>query len=268
MISLLQGRLVALVGVLGLIALPIADALDDHFWSRHSLITSLVANLAVIALTFGVVNEIVERQARRRWSGLAQFAMIELVRSSRVTWTFLVDLAGLLPAPDGRSPGRLLADSRAIAQNTEEVRRALAGVLADPQRRATVSKVLARIDEACREVIVSWAGVMVGQPAYAAMFDRHVELLTRVDWLSTLFTHYEGEDLTPVRRRVASSSIAVELTTHVDDTVMLNMLLSIVSLAVRLDEDTSAVAVALVPAEEWLARTADLTGQTGLGSAV
>jgi hypothetical protein len=261
MISLLQGRLVALVGVIGLVALPIADALDDHFWSGHALVTSLVANLAVIALSFGVVNEIVDRKARSRWSSLAQFAMVELIRSSRVTWTFLVDLAGLLPAPDDRSPAQLLADSRAIAKDTEDVKRGLAGVLADPSRRATVSEVLARIDDACREVIVSWASVMVGQQAYAAMFDRHVELLTRVNWLSMLFSHYEGEDLTPVRRRVASSSIAVQLTPHVDDAVMLNMLLSIVNLAVRLDEDTSAMALTLVPAEEWLARTADLIGQ-------
>ena len=79
------------------------DLADDGFWSRHALFTSIVASLVVVAVTVAVLNEVLERRQRQRWSVLAQFALFELVRAARLVWSGLLELAGLVP--DGELGG-------------------------------------------------------------------------------------------------------------------------------------------------------------------
>jgi hypothetical protein len=71
---------------------------------RHTLFTALVASLIVVALTVAVLNEVLERRQRERWSVLAQYALFDLVGAARLVWTGLLELAGL--APEGRARAR------------------------------------------------------------------------------------------------------------------------------------------------------------------
>ena len=86
------------------------DFANDGFWLRHPLFTSLVASLIVVAVTAAVLNEVLERRQRQRWSVLAQYALFDLVRTARLVWTGLLELAGLVP--DGElDDGALAAGS-------------------------------------------------------------------------------------------------------------------------------------------------------------
>ena len=114
-------RIVAGVSLLVLFGAIAWDLADDHFWARHTLFTSLVASLIVVAVTAAVLNEVLERRQRERWSVLAQYALFDLVRTARLVWSGLLELAGLVPegeledgalAPSSRSPsGRRPASS-------------------------------------------------------------------------------------------------------------------------------------------------------------
>src|SRR5262244_1219747 len=73
------------------------DLADDGFWLRHTLLTGLVASLIVVAVTVAVLNEVLERRQRERWSVLAQYALFDLVQAARLVWTSLLELTSLGP---------------------------------------------------------------------------------------------------------------------------------------------------------------------------
>src|SRR6516164_5985118 len=73
------------------------DLANDGFWSRHALFTSLLASSIVVAVTAAVLNEVLERRQRERWSVLAQYALFDLIRVARLVWGGLLELAGLVP---------------------------------------------------------------------------------------------------------------------------------------------------------------------------
>src|SRR5579862_5327557 len=75
------GALVALAGGI------VSDAVAGSFWARHALLASLTASVIIVLLTVAVVNEVLERRRRERWSILAQYVMLELVRNARLVWT-------------------------------------------------------------------------------------------------------------------------------------------------------------------------------------
>jgi Kef-type K+ transport system membrane component KefB len=110
-------RATRIIGGLSVLVLSGAIAWDlanDGFWSRHALFTSLVASLIVVAVTAAVLNEVLERRQRERWSVLAQYALFDLVGSARLVWSGLLEVAGLVP--DGE-----LGDA-ALAAGSEAVR--------------------------------------------------------------------------------------------------------------------------------------------------
>src|SRR5262245_25617229 len=103
-------RATRLIGVLSLVVLAAAIAWDlanAGFWLHHALFTSLIGGLIVVAVTAAVVNEVLERRQRERWSVLAQFALFDLLGSARLVWSSLLELAGL--APEGELGGEALA---------------------------------------------------------------------------------------------------------------------------------------------------------------
>src|SRR5215471_9243698 len=77
-------RIVAAVSLLVLFGAIAWDLANDGFWSRHALFTSLVASSIVVAVTAAVINEVLERRQRERWSILAQYALFDLVRTARL----------------------------------------------------------------------------------------------------------------------------------------------------------------------------------------
>jgi hypothetical protein len=44
-----------------------------------------------------VLNEVLQRRQRQRWSVLAQYALFDLVGSARLVWSGLLEVAGLAP---------------------------------------------------------------------------------------------------------------------------------------------------------------------------
>src|SRR5262245_18090598 len=91
-------RSTRIIGGISLVVLAGAiawDLADDGCWVRHTLFTGLVASLIVVALIAAVLNEVLERRQRERWSVLAQHALFDLVRAARLVWTSLLELTGL-----------------------------------------------------------------------------------------------------------------------------------------------------------------------------
>src|SRR5689334_16395630 len=84
-------RIIGGLSVLVLFGAIAWDLADDGFWSRHALVTSLVGGLIVVALTAAVLNEVLERRQRERWSVVAQYALFEFVRTARLVWTSLLE---------------------------------------------------------------------------------------------------------------------------------------------------------------------------------
>ena len=109
-------RIIAGLTVLVLAGAIIWDFANDGFWSRHTLFTGLVASLIVVAVTAAVLNEVLERRQRERWSVLAQFALFEFVRTARFVWTGLLELAGLVPDEE-LDEGALAADGTVADPN-------------------------------------------------------------------------------------------------------------------------------------------------------
>src|ERR1700757_2139325 len=90
-------RIIGGLSVLVLCGAVVWDLVNDGFWLHHTLFTGLVASLIVVAVTAAVLNEVLERRQRERWSVLAQYALLDLVNTARFVWTSLVELAGLVP---------------------------------------------------------------------------------------------------------------------------------------------------------------------------
>ncbi len=65
-------RIIGGLSVLVFAGAVVWDFANDGFWVRHTLLTSLVASLIVVAVTVAVLNEVLERRQRQRWSVLAQ----------------------------------------------------------------------------------------------------------------------------------------------------------------------------------------------------
>src|ERR1700741_5497386 len=101
--ALVRGtRVLAAIALLALVAAIVSDIVGGDFWARHALLAGLVASVIVVMLSVAVINEVLERRRRGRWSVLAQFAMLELVRNARLIWTGVLAQVGLLPAEAAR----------------------------------------------------------------------------------------------------------------------------------------------------------------------
>ena len=76
-------RRLVIAAALGLVVLALAagsDFLIGSFWGAHAMLTSLIASL--LAVTVVVLNELLARGDRRRWSVLAQHVLFQ----GRVDW--------------------------------------------------------------------------------------------------------------------------------------------------------------------------------------
>src|SRR6202453_2976103 len=82
-----ETRAAAVVAVLALAGGVVSDVLERGFWSRHGLLAGLASRLIVVMLSVALVTELIERRKRQRWSVLAQYVMLQLVRNARLTWT-------------------------------------------------------------------------------------------------------------------------------------------------------------------------------------
>jgi hypothetical protein len=252
--------LAAAAGVALLAAAAASDFVIASFWARHSLLTSLVANLLVVAITVVVVNEFLERRDRRRWNLLAQSVLFALTQSARATWTGLIEVLQLQETQSGAA--QPLEQAAEIARDTARVSAAIDSLLADEKRRALLQEATGELAEYASGVIATWAPVMVNASPYAAVLNRHVELSGRLDWLNSVLVNREPPEGQSGRDRILMRSNPASEHTDVfaSDEWLHDQLLAIVNLATELDYRSRELAYSIVPLSWWATRTAGLTG--------
>jgi len=231
------------------------DLANDGFWSRHALFASLVASLIVVAVTAAVLNEVLERRQRERWSVLAQYALLDFVRAARLVWTGLLELAGL--APDGELGDEALSAGSEAVRDTPRLAAAMDEMLASADRREQLHRLIARLLGNGQEVLVRWADVMVNSGTYAEVVDRHVELYSRLYWWGSVLDETEPLEEHLSRPRLSRVSPATQATGPVEDEWLRDNLVAIAQLAESLDRGSFELAMRIVPLDWWTAQLPD-----------
>jgi len=247
-----QTRAAAAVALLALAAAIVSEQFAEHLWARHPLLAGLASSAIVVMLSVAVLNEVLESRARRRWSVLAQYVMLELVRNARLVWTAVMEVAGLMAA-DAGTPAAIDAAARAV-RDAPQLTEALHGLVADADRRRALRDRVVRLVVHNDEVLGRWAAVMLNANAYAEVVDRHVELAGSLAWLGSLLEQSDPSGQDQLGRHMARSHPAVRITGEIDDDLLTRRLVAITQLAEQLDRGTLDLAVKLVPVAWWEAR--------------
>jgi hypothetical protein len=247
--------MVAGLSVLVLSAAIAWDLADDQFWSRHALFTSIVGSLVIVAVTVAVLNEVLERRQRERWSLLAQFALFELVRAARLVWSGLVELAGHVPDED-LGHAALLAGSEAV-RDTPRLAAAMDEVLASADRREQLHRLIAQVLGHGQEVLGRWADVMVNSGTYAEIVDRHVELYSRLYWWGSVLDESDPLEEHLSRPRLSRVSLATQTRGPIEDAWLRDNLVAIAQLAESLDRGSFELAMRIVPLDWWVTQLPD-----------
>ncbi len=248
-------RALAALALLALIGGVLSDAVDDGFWARHALLAGLASSVIIVMLTVALVNEAVERRSRQRWSVLAQYVMLQLVRDARMVWTGVAELAGLMPSDGAVADGQVFGPSASIeagsaaVRDTERLRAALSGVVADADKKEKLRTESATFVEHNDAVLGRWAAVMLNADMYAEVLDRHVELAGDLTWISSLLEQESDDQDRAARKRRSHPAASVEGPLADDDLV--RRMVAITQLAEQLDRRTLAVALRIVPVEWW-----------------
>jgi hypothetical protein len=245
---LLRPRFLAILALVVLVGAVVSDEVDGSFWLRHALLASLVGSVIVVMLSVAVINEVLERRRRQRWSILAQYVMFELVRNARMIWSGILELAGLL-SMEG-SPREAVEASRPVVRDTARLTEAVREIFDDDDRFASLRSEVAFLDDHAEEILGRWAVVMLGSEVYAEVIDRHVELGGDVAWISGLFdSSHPPADAR--RQKRARSSPAVEIESELGSEWLADRIVVITQLAEELDRNTLELALRIVPVQWW-----------------
>jgi hypothetical protein len=248
-------RIIGGISVLVLCGAVAWDLVNDEFWSRHALFTGLVASSIVVALTVAVLNELLERRQRERWSVLAQYALFDLVRTARLVWTSLLELAGLVPYEE-LVDGALAAATEAVF-DTPRFTAAIDRMLASADGREQLHRLIAELHGHGQEVLGRWADVMVNSGLYAEIVDRHVELYSRLYWWGSVLDESEPLEEHLSRPRLSRLSPATQTSGPVEDEWLRDNLVAIAQLAESLDRVSFELAMRIVPIEWWTEQLPD-----------
>lgn len=244
-------RILAIAALAAVAGGVVSDAIDGSFWARHALLAGLVASVIVVMLSVAVVNEVLERRRRQRWSVLAQYVMFELVRNARMVWTGILDVGGLFPT--GADQQESVEAGSKVVRDTARVGAALREVIDDDDRRTRLHSEIAFLAEHADEVLGRWAGVMLNAEMYAEIVDRHVELAGDVAWIGGLLdsSRPPGDAR---RQKRARSSPATQIQSDLGPDWLADRLVVIVQLAEALDRGTLELALRIVPVQWWESR--------------
>jgi hypothetical protein len=249
--ALRNTRLLAMAALLALAGGIASDVVAGRFWVRHALLASLAASVIIVLLTVAVVNEVLERRRRQRWSILAQFVMLELVRNARLIWTGVLTQVGLL-TPEAARPESVEVNGLTV-RDTPRFTVAVCDVLADDDRRRRLHEEIALLADHSDEVLGRWAAVMLNADVYAEVIDRHVELASGIGWLISLLDNADPPD-DRRRQRRAQNSPAVQIEGEIAGEELAKRIVVITQLAEELDRTTLELAMRIVPLEWWEAR--------------
>lgn len=247
-------RIVGLLSVLVLAGAIAWDLANDGFWSRHALFAGLVASAIVVAVTAAVVNEVLERRQRERWSLLAQYALFEFIHAARLVWGGLLDVAGL--APEGEVGDAALAAGSQAVQDPR-LGAAIDETLASAERREQLHRLIVALLGHGQEVLGRWAAVMVNSGVYAEILDRHVELYSRLYWWGSVLDESEPLEEQLGRSRLSLVSPATQTSGLVEDEWLRDNLVAIAQLAESLDRGSFELAMRIVPTDWWVAQLPD-----------
>lgn len=242
-------RILAGVAVLVLVAAIVSDALAASFWARHALLAGIASSVIVVMLSVAVVNEVIERRRRQRWSILAQYVMFELIRGARLIWTTVIELTRLVASDLPHA--RWLDEAAEAVRDTARLDVVIRELVADDTRRRILHEDIVRLAAHCDEVLGRWAEVMLNGDLYAEIMDRHVELAGDVSWLGNVLDNTEPPDEEARRRRAWSSAAAQGFEDRATEEWIAQRVVMIAQLAAELDTATLEVAVRIVPLEWW-----------------
>jgi hypothetical protein len=229
----------------------VSDVAGGSFWARHALLASLAASVIIVMLTVAVINEVLDRRRRERWSILAQFVMLELVRNARLIWTGVLTQVGLLGT--GAARPESVEANRQFVRDAPPLAAAIREAIADDVRRRGLHDEIALLADHTDEVLGRWAAVMLSTDVYAEVIDRHVELASDINWLLSLLDNSDPPD-DRRRQRRANSSPAVQLEGQIAGEELVNRIVVITQLAEALDRATLDLALRIVPVEWWEGR--------------
>jgi hypothetical protein len=250
--ALLRGtRLLAIAALLALADGIVSDVVGGSFWARHALLAGLAASVITVMLTVAVINEVLDRRGRERWSILAQFVMLELVRNARLIWTGVLAHVGLL-APEDARPDSVEANG-SIVRDAPRLAAAVREAIADDARRHRLHEEIALLADHTDEVLGRWAAVMLNADVYAEVIDRHVELASDISWLMSLLDNSDPPE-DHRRQRRANSSPAVQIEGQIAGEALASRIVVITQLAEELDRTTLELALRIVPVEWWEGR--------------
>lgn len=248
-------RIIGGLSVLGLCAAVAWDLANDGFWIRHTLLTSLVASLIVVAVTAAVLNELLERRQRQRWAVLAQYALFQFVRGARLVWTGLLEVAGLVA--DGELGDAALAAGSEVVHDTPRLAAAMDEMLASADRREQLHRLIGRLLDHSQDLLGRWADVMVSSGTYAEIIDRHVELYSRLYWWGSVLDESEPLEEHLGRPRLSRVSPATQAMGPVEDEWLRDNLVAIAQLAESLDRGSFQLALRIVPLDWWATQLPD-----------
>jgi hypothetical protein len=242
----------ALLALLALVAGVVSDLRNGQFWAHHTLLAGLVASVIVVMLSLAVVNEVLERRNRQRWSILAQYVMFELIRNARMVWLGVLDVAGLT---GNATDLETIESSAQIIGDTARLATALRETVSDGDGHVRLHQEIAFLAEHADEVLGRWAAVMLNSQIYTEVVDRHVELAGELAWIAGLLdTSHPPDDAR--RQRRARGSPAVQIKGRPDSEWLADRIVVIAQLAEALDRGTLELALRIVPIEWWQTRLA------------
>jgi multisubunit Na+/H+ antiporter MnhE subunit len=249
-------RIIGGISVLVLFGAVAWDLVDDRFWFRHTLFTALVASAIVVAVTVAVLNEVLERRQRERWSVLAQYALFDLVRMARAVWTGLLELTGLVT--DEQLHEEALAVGVEVVSDTPRLATAFEEMLASTDRREELHRLIARLHVDARDVLGRWADVMVSSGTYAEIVDRHVELYSRLYWWGSVLDETDPLEEHLSRPTLSRVSPATQASLGpIEDEWLRDNLVAIAQLAESLDRGSFELAMRVVPLDWWAEQLPD-----------
>jgi hypothetical protein len=180
---------------------------------------------------------------------LAQYAFLDFVRTARLVWTGLLELAGLVP--DGELGHEVLRAAAETVRDTKRLAGALDELLASPDGRELLHRLIAKLQDHGQELLGRWADVMVNSGTYAEIVDRHVELYSRLYWWGSVLDESDPLDEHLSRPRLSRVSPATQALGPVEDEWLRDNLVAIAQLAETLDRDSFELAMRIVPLDWW-----------------
>ncbi len=238
-------RVAAAAAIVLVLAACISDFTIGSFWDRHALFTDIVSTILVALVSLTVVQVVLEQRSEQRWRLLAQYGLFELADNANVTWLTLLKKLNVPGAADLQAEEvHTILDSPDAVQG---IRTSLTDSLGDPLRREAMLKVVDGLTIRNHALITRWNVVMTGSTTYVGLFDRHVELFTRVNFLQ-----YYLRRGTPIGLKYWTTP------TSDPETMFLNTVLSVLHVAVELEVETWTRALSIANSAWWFQRNNEL----------